>query len=300
MSSKVAVIVNSGSGSVSGGQTVDELKRLFTERGIEADIVTATDSDGLQSLSETAARGDAEVVVAGGGDGTISSVASALAGTEKTLGILPLGTLNNFSKDLQIPQDPSSAVGIIADGFTQKIDIAEVNGRRFINNSSIGLYPRIVRKREHQQRLGHGKWSAAAWAAWRFLWISPFLRVRLMIEGRELFRKTPFVFVGNNDYEMDFYNIGRRSRIDGGNLSIYLLHRSGRRGLFFLVLRTIFGRLRQASDFEAIEATELRVLTRRKGILVACDGEVTVMTSPLEYRIHPQSLRVIVPRPETI
>jgi diacylglycerol kinase family enzyme len=268
------------------------LRGLFSENGIEAELKM---SDDPSALAKNAVASDAEIIVAAGGDGTVSTVASELVGTDKTLGVLPLGTLNNFSKDLQMPQDLAAAVKIIAENNISEIDVAEVNGRYFVNNSSIGLYPRIVRKREHQQRLGRGKWWAAAWATWRFLWISPFFRVRLMIEGRELFRKTPFVFVGNNDYEMDFYNIGRRQRLDGGNLSIYLLHGSGRRGLFSLVIRTVFGRLRQASDFEELNSTELRVVTKRRRIYAACDGEVFVTLSPLLYRIHPKALRVITP-----
>src|SRR5215217_4526217 len=122
MSSKVVVIVNSGSGSVSGEQTLDELRELFNESGIEANVAVATNSDNLKSLAETTARSDSTIVIAGGGDGTISTVASALMGTEKILGILPLGTLNNFSKDLRIPQELASAIGTIADGFTQEID----------------------------------------------------------------------------------------------------------------------------------------------------------------------------------
>jgi diacylglycerol kinase family enzyme len=295
MSSKVVVIINSGSGSVSGGETVDELKRLFNENGIDAEIEAANE---LRSAAKNAAKSDAEVVVAGGGDGTVSTVASELVGTNKILGVLPLGTLNNFSKDIQIPQDLPSAIKVISEAHVEEIDAAEVNGHYFVNNSSIGLYPRIVRKRNMQQRLGRGKWWAAAWAAWRFLWVSPFLQVRLMLDGCELFRKTPFVFVGNNDYEMDFYNIGRRSRLDGGNLSIYLLHGSGRRGLFSLVVRTLFGRLRQASDFEELNSNELIVVTKRRRIHVACDGEVVVMRSPLQYRIHPKALRVITPKAE--
>jgi len=178
------------------------------------------------------------------------------------------------------------------------VDVAEVNGKYFINNSSIGLYPRIVRRREQQQRLGWGKWWAAAWAAWRFMWISPLLGVKLHVDGKEFVRKTPFVFVGNNDYEMDLYNIGRRPRMDEGLLSVYLLHGSGRVGLIDLVLRTVFGRLKQADDFEDIRTDGLTVETREKKILVARDGEVSVMDSPLEYKIHPKALRVIAPKPE--
>ena len=293
MSKRVAVIINAGAGSVMGDGMREDLCSLFKENGLEADFHFADSGADIIRLADAAAHDSAEIIVAAGGDGTVSAIASKLVNTDKILAVLPLGTLNNFSKDIRIPQDVPAAVRVIAENEPTRIDVGEVNGRFFINNSSIGLYPRIVRKRVQQQRLGRGKWWAALWASWRFLWISPFFRVKLHISGRVFYRKTPFVFVGNNDYEMDFYNIGRRLSLDRGNLSIYLLHRSGRAGLFLLVLRTLFGRLRQAKDFEELQGSELDVAVRRRGILVACDGEVEVMQTPLSYRIHPRALQVI-------
>ncbi len=294
----IEVIVNSHSGSVSSGETIDQLEELFKEYGLSAKIHRAQTGDAVERLAASAADSEAEIVAAGGGDGTISTVASAIINTHKTLAVLPLGTLNNFSKDLQIPQDLDGAVRLIAAGHSREVDIAEVNGKYFVNNSSIGLYPHIVRRREQQQRLGWGKWWAAAWAAWRFLWVTPLLKAKLRIDENEFVRKTPFVFVGNNDYEMDLYNIGRRPRLDEGLLSVYLLHGSGRVGLIDLALRTLFGRLKQADDFEGIRTQSFTVETRKKRILVARDGEVSVMTSPLNYKIHPRALRVIAPQPE--
>ncbi len=120
-------------------------------------------------MAKKAIAGEAEIIVAGGGDGTVSAVASVVCKTDKTLGVLPLGTLNNFSKDLGIPQNIEDAVKIIAGNKVKTIDVGEVNGRIFINNSSIGLYPHIVKRREAQQRLGYGKWRSAFWAALKIL-----------------------------------------------------------------------------------------------------------------------------------
>lgn len=291
------MIVNTAAGSVSGDEQADSIKEAFGKVGVDAAVHAISPSRGATRRTIEAALKQASVIVAAGGDGTISAVASQLVGTDKILGILPLGTLNNFSKDLGIPQDLSDAVAVIAANYVRKIDVGEVNGRYFINNSSIGLYPRIVREREHRERLGHGKWWAAAWAALKLFRIWPFLKVRLEMDGNELRRKTPFVFVGNNDYEMDIYNIGRRPRLDEGRLSIYLLRRSGRNGLFLLAFRTLFGRLRQAKDFEEFHVPELTIDARRR-TLVAFDGEVGVMDSPLEYRIHRRKLNVLAPREE--
>ncbi len=197
---------------------------------------------------------------------------------------------------MQIPQEIEEAVRIIAENHVKTIDVGEVNGRIFVNNSSIGLYPHIVKRREAQQRLGYGKWRSAFWAALKMLKRSPFFAVRLETEKGTRIVKTPFVFVGNNEYEMDFFNIGRRAKMDDGKLSVYFLHRSGRKGLFLLILRTLFGRLRQTKDFEEIVAEEITIETRKNRVLVACDGEVENLETPLRYKIHKQVLRVIVPK----
>jgi YegS/Rv2252/BmrU family lipid kinase len=299
MGAPIEVIVNAGSGSVEREETGRRLSELFEENVVEANIHLAQNGAEIVELAEKIAKGDAKIIVAGGGDGTVSAVAARVIKTDKILGILPLGTLNNFSKDLRIPQDLAEAVRVIAEGNTKQIDIGEVNGRIFVNNSSIGLYPGIVRRREkQQQRLGRGKWRSAIWAAWKMLMRSPFFAVRLETEKGKRIVKTPFVFVGNNQYEMDFFNIGRRARMDDGKLSVYFLHRSGRKGLFLLVFRTIFGRLRQTADFEEINTSEITIETRKKRILVAFDGEVEKLETPLRYKIHSKALRVIVP-PET-
>ena len=291
----IEVIINAGSGSVNSAETKQKLEELFKENNLEANVNLAKDGAEIVALAEKLAKSDAEIICAGGGDGTVSAVASKIIKTDKTLGVLPLGTLNNFSKDLRISQDLAEAVKIIAAKQTKEIDAGEVNGRIFVNNSSIGLYPHIVKRREAQQRLGHGKWRSAFWAALKMLRRSPFFAVRLKTETGERIVKTPFVFVGNGEYEMDFFNIGRRAEIADGKLSVYFLHRSGRKGLFLLIIRTLFGRLRQTDDFEEVNVEEITFETRKRKILVAFDGEVETLKTPLRYKIHPKALRVIVP-----
>ncbi|MGB5012590.1 MAG: diacylglycerol kinase family protein [Pyrinomonadaceae bacterium] len=296
----IEVIINASGGSFVEDETERSLADQFAACGIEANIRLARSGDQIAELTNAAVDSDAEIIVAGGGDGTISSVAAIVAVSGKTFGVLPLGTLNNFSKDLGIPQDIDGAVRVIADGHTAEIDLAEVNGRIFINNSSIGLYPRMVRKREQQQqRLGRGKWSAAFWATLRMFRLSPFLKVEIFVNGRLFLRKTPFVFVGNNEYEMEIYNIGRRPALDKGKLSIYFLHRGGRLGVIALLLRTITGTVRQWRDFEEVLTESVTIQTRRQRLHVAFDGEVELVDTPLRYKILPHALRVIVPAAKT-
>lgn len=299
MRSAIEVIVNAGSGSVLGDETAKSLRERFIAFGVKANVHLASSGAEIERLARVAVDSDAEIIVAGGGDGTISCVAEKAAKAGKTLGVLPLGTLNNFSKDLGIPQNLNAAVRIIAEGNVESIDLAEVNGRIFINNSSIGLYPKIVVRREAQQKLGRGKWNAAFWATLRIFRISPFLKVKIELDGKEFTRKTPFVFVGNNEYEMDLYNIGRRPRLDGGKLSLYFIHREGRWGVILLLFHTLTRRLRQWRDFEAVNTERVTIQTRRKRLHIAFDGEVSVMRTPLEYKILPRALKVIVPKAET-
>ncbi|MEY2439913.1 MAG: hypothetical protein QOI34_1298, partial [Verrucomicrobiota bacterium] len=175
--------------------------------------------------------------------------------------------------------------------------VGEVNGRVFINNSSLGIYPHIVHRRVVEQiRLKVGKWSAFIWATMHAFHRFPFLDLRLEIEGKELMRKTAFLFVGNNEYEVTGFRIGARSRLNTGKLSLYLTHRVGRWGLIRVALRALLGRLDQEKDFESYTVTEAFLEARRRLILVAADGEVKWMESPLHYRARPGALRVIVPQ----
>jgi diacylglycerol kinase family enzyme len=299
MSVPVHVIVNAGSGSVLGDETAQGLRERFIAFGIKAEVKLAENGKDIVRLAREAAEGEADLIVAGGGDGTISTVAIEASAAGKTLGILPLGTLNNFSKDLGIPQNLNAAVRVIAEGEVHQIDLAECNGRIFINNSSIGLYPKMVVRREQQQhKLGRGKWTAALWASLRLFRISPFLKVDIEINGKTFERKTPFVFVGNNEYEMDMYLIGRRPSLEEGKLSLYFLHRQGRAGLIMLLWKTVTGGLKQWKDFEAVSTDHVTIRARRRRIRVAFDGETDLMRPPLEYRIRPKALKVIVPRLE--
>lgn len=291
------VIINCAAG---GGPDTDAgrvVTEAFASCGAEAHVRLARRGDELTEIARGAVSNGARAVVAGGGDGTVGAVASALVGTDKPLGVLPLGTLNHFAKDLHIPLEVKEAARNVCEGRAVAVDVGEVNGRVFINNSGLGLYPHIVRHREKlQERESLGKWSAFVRAALAVLRRYPFLNVRLNADGKEIIRRTPFVFVGNNEYEVEGTHIGARARLDAGRLSLYVAHRTGRLGLLRLALRALFGRLRQAKEFDSLSAEEIWVETRRpKRIYVATDGEVTVMTTPLHYRVLPKALRVIVP-----
>jgi len=292
---KADVIVNRASGNGADSQQVEKLAEAFRAKNIDARIFPARGGAEIDLLAQRAANNDAEVVVAAGGDGTVSSVAAAIVDKPKVLGVLPFGTMNHFAKDLMIPLDFDSALDTIAAGHIDRVDLGEVNGHTFINNSSLGLYPHIVSERERQQRLGRGKWPAYLLAALTVLRRYPFLNVHVGVEGTDMSVSTPFIFVGNNQYEMETLNVGSRACIDKGELSLYMTSNIGRLQLLRLALHALIGGLRQEKDFVAMCTKEVLISTRRRHLPVALDGEVRILRPPLRYRVHPAAIQVLAP-----
>lgn len=301
MHAPIEVILNRHSGSGLADPAPDTIAAFFRKHGRDANVSIAPES-GLREFIQGKVSGPASIIVAGGGDGTVGSVAAELIGTDKIFGVLPLGTLNHFSKDLGIPQDVEGAVDTLINGRVARVDVGEVNGRFFLNNSSLGVYPLVVRDREHQQkRLGRSKRWAFAIAALHLLKRYPRLALHLTVDGKKLSRRSPFLFVGNNEYELTGFALGERRALNTGHLGLYVTPRIGRFDLYWLLLRAFFGRLERQRDFESFRVLEARVETPHGELLVATDGEVVRMKSPLHYRIHPAALQVMAPheKPET-
>lgn len=299
---RARVIINRGGGSVRGEDEQERRKGLaeaFARHGVDASLVFAS-GDGIRDEARAALDGTEggpfDAVVVGGGDGSVSSVAGILAGSGKPLGVLPLGTLNHFAKDLGMPLDIDGAVGTIAAGHVRQVDAAEVNGRIFVNNSSVGLYADMVADRERQQAdAGRGKWPAMLAASWRVLRRFPRRRLSIRAEGWKHPCRTPFVFVGNNVYDLSLFNPGGREALDRGELCLYVLDHRSPWGLLWLSVRAALGRLEQERDFEMRAATEVEISSRSGRLRVSVDGEVTVMRPPLVYRIRPKVLSVLAP-----
>jgi diacylglycerol kinase family enzyme len=294
----VKVIINAHSGFGDKADVRRRLMEIFAAGGIDSEVLLAASGAEVAAMAKNSAQEDWSVVMAGGGDGTINTVASHLVGSEKILGVLPLGTLNHFAKDLRIPLDLEGAAETVISGHAASVDVGEVDGRIFLNNSSLGLYPTIVREREKNQRLGSGKWPAFLWAAVSAFRRYPFLHVRLVASGKKFDLRTPFVFVGNNEYIMERLNIGGRAHLNQGLLSLYVTNRTGRWGLVRLAVRALLGRLREEKDFLALLSGEVKIETKHRHLRVAFDGEVDLMPTPLHYRNRPGALRVMVPGSE--
>lgn len=291
----VHVILNASAGFDKKGETPALLGKILKDRGFEADIRLIDKGTDLCELTRTMVREGAEIVVAGGGDGTINAVASVLAGTKVTLGVLPVGTLNHFARDLSIPLDPAKAMQAITEGHSVLVDVGEVNGRRFINNAIIGLYTNYRFQRERHERQGRFRFLAMLSAVFGVFRRNPALRLRIEAAGEIIERKTPFLMVANNHHEMEGYRLGNRQTLNSGTLSLYMMHRMSRWGLIRLAFSVLFGRFSKRKDFDVLDARNVTVESRRRKIGVSLDGEVVRLAPPLQYKSLPSSLRVIVP-----
>lgn len=236
-------------------------------------------------------------IVVGGGDGSISAAASVLAGGNLPLGILPLGTFNHFARDLGIPLDPEAAVALIARRHVRAVDVGEVNGKVFLNNSSLGIYPHLVAERDRVRRHGLAKWGAIVLAFCRVLWRLPRPRLRVRMPGWEIERRTPCLFIGNNFYQVDTFAVARRPRLEGGELCLYIVNRQSRLALLLLAVKIVLGRLEPARDLILARAEAVEISAGRHRLRVALDGESLTLRPPLRYRVRPRALRVIVPEP---
>jgi diacylglycerol kinase family enzyme len=297
----MVIILNTDARNVARnpGDTRSKVAARFGMVGAHPQIIVA-EGKNVGAIARQVVAGNEQTIVAGGGDGTVGTVAAEVAGTGITLGVLPLGTLNHFGRDLGIPLHLEDAVRTVIEHHEVEVDVAEVNGRVFVNNSGLGIYPQIVALREAQQQwLRRGKFRALVSATAHVIRRVQFLDLRITGHGKELVRNTSFILVGNNEYEMTGFRIGRRSSLNAGMLSIYLTHRTGWLGLLQLAADALFRRLKRSRNFETYSVEEAFIEARRSPLLVATDGEITWMQSPLHYRVRPNALSVIVPQDRT-
>jgi diacylglycerol kinase family enzyme len=289
---RIAVVGNRKAGGGGAGPVVADVERVLREVGHDV-VVHAGDDLGEQARRAAA---DADSVAAVGGDGTVNAVASALAGGSTPMLVVPAGTLNHFARDLGVPLDPAEAALLVRDGAQRHVDVVEVNGRVFVNNSSIGAYPLAVVLRERLQDEGAGgKWPAMARAALHTFRRFPTLRVRIAGDKREVALETPFVFVGNNPYGGETVSPGRRERLDGGRLGVLTAEATTRGAAVRVALAAVVGRLDSASGVWRGEPTEASVEAAAASLLVSLDGEVVRLETPLVYRSRPGALVVFGP-----
>lgn len=285
------VILNADSGRNGRIHSLEhEIRRQLTPSDSVARVDHATP---IEAIAARAVATGERLVVACGGDGTVNAIAATLVNTKAALGIIPAGTFNHFARDLGIPLDLDEAIRTLREGHIRSVDVGEVNGRVFLNNSSLGLYPSLVRYREHQEkRYKQGRPLATATALWRALRFHRPIPVDIEINGKRIHDRTSFLFVGNNVYDKSW--LRARRRLDEGVLTLITTHEPGRARLLWLALRAFWSRKQAADEIELETSQQITLHSRRAQLPVSFDGEVSTMKTPLRYRILPKALRVVV------
>ena len=259
--SSITVLLNRGGGAVTSDPGIaDKVRDAFASARLDVRLELISGDECADQCRAIVERGE-KLVVVGGGDGTISAAASVLAGSKVSLGILPLGTLNHFARDLKIPTELGEAANLIASKKRRLVDVAEMNGRLFINNSAIGLYPLMVVDRDLQQkRLGRSKRLAMLVASVRTLARFGHQRLTLTVNEEKKARvETPLLFVGNNDYRIDLGAPGHRDTIDGGRLCVLVMRKKTRSGFIAASVRALFGRSLPDDMVRLEEVEHLRI-----------------------------------------
>ena len=294
---RIALVVNRSAGSFHRlplEPTVSAVAEVFRAKGhmVETAVCGRRDLAGI--LSGLSQRADLDAVVCGGGDGTILTAILAGLGGERPLGILPLGTLNLLARDLGLPQDPIEAAWVLADGQTAAIDLAEVNGLPFAIWASLGMHPWIVRRRDKLQRGGYRKWPAFALAALRAFRRYPLVRATLSVGGKQIVATTPLLVISNNAWREEALPLTRET-LDRGELVVHVARVRTRLGLLWLALRALLGAWNVSGLLDTYHTDEVRVISRKRRVMLSLDGEVTVLRSPLVFRLWPRGLSVLMP-----
>jgi diacylglycerol kinase family enzyme len=287
---KFVFLINPGSGSVND-RRIKELHRAITTAQIEAEVML-TGPD-IKAQSEKLRDGGYTAVIAAGGDGTLRAVAAALAGTNTAFGVLPWGTFNHFAKSLHVPDNLEIILAALQTGKTRQVDVGEVNGEVFLNNAALGVYPQFVLDREKiQSKIG--KFPAALIASIKLFIEYRTYSLTLVINGETKLFRTPLVFIGNNDYQIDRLGLIARENVDKGELCVYTLDSTKRIDLVKLAWWATLGVTKNMSLFHQFNPTELYIeAPRARTLLVGLDGEVERMTLPLRVKLERKNLKLI-------
>ncbi|WP_187968374.1 diacylglycerol/lipid kinase family protein [Aquibium microcysteis] len=276
----------------------DFLVRTMERAGHGVDIEIVRGREIVKALERATARQDVDVVLAGGGDGTISAAAAALMNGNKALAVLPAGTMNLFARGLGVPLTLEEAIEGHALGHMKAVDIATANGRPFVHQFSIGLHARMVQLRsrfEYGSRIG--KIWASVRAAVAVLRHPPAIDIALDIGEAEIRTTTTGLGISNNLFGQG--HLPYADTPDGGVLGIYVAGTANRLELAWLFLAMTLGRWQETEIVEIHECEKatlkIRSPTNRHRCVI--DGELAALEKETVLEIHPRALKVLVPDP---
>ena len=296
---RVHAVINRKAGSAIGysaEQLASEAEAAFEEVGHEIDV-HVVEPEEIEAALDKAVAAAPDILVAGGGDGTIRCAASRLLGSEIALGVLPLGTVNRLAHDLNIPIEPRAALRALASGGYREIDVAEVNGEIFLCNSMLGLPSEISQKR--QSLRGRPFWQRASGYFKLLRTILAFRRhLELSIDGDERKSRRVRVLslaVSNNVYRREPSLTFTREALDQGRLGVYIAKPHSGLGFLWVLARAALGFWTGDDRLDSLSARKVVIKTRKKRLRLSNDGEVETLKTPLYYQIHPKALKVFAP-----
>jgi len=274
-----------------GREAGDAGERLLAASGMS---VQREVSPGREALADAIRRhaGTVDLVVIGGGDGTLNAALPALIDTGLPLGILPMGTANDLARTLAIPPEPEAAIGIIAAGSTRRIDAGEVNGVPFFNVASLGLSERIARELTHDVKRKLGVFGYVLATIRTLIYMRPFSAEVVVGETTRRIRSIQ-IAVGNGRYYGGGLTIAETAEIDDGTLDVYSIEtdRLWKLALIYPAFRQ--GRLASWNEIRTVRCTELEIRSRRVRP-INTDGELTTRT-PARFRVLPKAVTVFAP-----
>lgn len=300
------IALNAGSGHAETAERQSIIESVLRGAGRQFQLTLIDQPDSIDEIAAQLARQAAAadgVLVAAGGDGTINAVARQAIRHACAFGVLPQGTFNYFARTHGIPEDLQDAVHALLSARLRPVQVGMVNDQVFLVNASIGLYPKLLEERElDKAQFGRSRLVAALSALKTLL--SPHRRLRLIlqIDGKRQRLRTATFFVGNNRLQMEQIGIPPLSAaLEDGQLAAVAPRTKGKFGMLWLLLHGLLGkmgRLNQADELTTFSFRQIQVKVRtlsRRRIKVATDGEVTLMSNPLEFRVLEQQLLLLKP-----
>ena len=285
--SRIPAFVNPKSGNFEGARTALEQAGSFDIREVDPEKLHDDIKDAIES-------GATRILVAGG-DGSIRTGARAVRGSACELAVLPAGTLNHFAKDHGIPVDLVEAAEAAGGKVTIAIDAGSVGDTLFLNTSSIGAYVTFMRVRERlEKRFGYK--LASLLAAIRTFVIMPTIAVEIEVEGKARIYRTPVVFIGVGERELQAPELGGRKENGRRGLHVIVVRGRRRARLLAMTLAAVargVGTHARTPELESFIVERCTISMRRRKVFVALDGEEEVMSPPLEYRLERDILRVV-------
>ena len=251
------------------------------------------------ALRQAVSAGAPRVLVAGG-DGTISSAASVLAGASTALAVLPGGTLNHFARDHGIPTDLDEALQLAEHGRVSRVDVGYVNDQLFLNTSSVGAYVRFVETRDRLER-HFGYWMASVLAGIRILRGLRQTTVTLEVDGKERVYQAPLVLVAVGERILLPPRHGRPAGKPGGSLHVVVPRGRRQARRFAREFARMDRGLAVAArplGLDTALVDRLRLDLPMPTVKVATDGEIRRHRTPLEYRLEREALKVVLPEGE--